>query len=70
MFWQLRIFFFLNKLNVGSIICNMWCIESPYKRMEMWAPPFLKFNTYGIIFCFVQGTVKYDLFEKCFSFIT
>ena len=47
-----RGYFFLNKINIGIFIMNSWCIENPYKQMDMWATPFLKFNTYGILFVF------------------
>ena len=62
--WQLGIYRFLNKLNVGIFIVNIWCIENPYKQINMWATPFLKFNMYSIIFCFAQMFIKYHLFEK------
>ena len=69
MVWQLWIYYFLNKLYVGNLIFNIWCIENPYKWMDMWATPFLKINTNSITFCFPQRTIKYDFFEKYFSFV-
>ena len=65
---QLYIYCFLNELYVGSFIFKIWCIENPYKWMNMWATPFLKFNTNSIAFCFPQRTIKYDYFEKNFVF--
>ena len=35
----------------------------------MWAIPFFKFNTYNIILCCYQWTMKYDIFEKYFNSI-
>ena len=37
--------------------------------MNMWATPFLKFNTYSIIFYFLQWTIKYNFFEKYYNFV-
>ena len=70
MVWQLCIYCFLNKVDVVCFILNIWCIENPYKKMDMWATSFLKFNTYCIIFCFIQWTTKYDLFKKILQLYT
>ena len=69
MAWQLRFYCFYNRLKEGNFILNIWCIGNPYKGMDMWATPFMKFNTYSITFCFSQWTIKYDFFEKYFNFI-
>ena len=50
---------------VSSInLIDIWCIENPYKRMDMWTTPILKFNTYSLIFCFTQWFFNYDIFEN------
>ena len=68
MVWPLSIYCFLNILNVGSFILNISRIEIPYKRMDMWASSILKFKTYSMIL-FHPSAIKYNFFEKYFSFI-
>ena len=55
MVWQLYIHAFLNEVDESSFILNNWCIEYPYKIVDMCATSFLNFNTFGIIFCFTKG---------------
>ena len=64
MVWQLCIYYFLNKLYAGSFIFNIWCIENPYKWMDMWTTSLLKFNTNSMIICFPQWIINYNFFEK------
>ena len=64
MVWQLRIHCFFNKLNIGSFILNILCVENPYKRMGMWATSISRFNAYSMKNRFAQWNLKYDLFEK------
>ena len=62
MVWDLRIYCFLNKIYVVAFTFNNWCIENPYKRMDVCATLFLKFNSCSIIFYFSQWNIKFDFF--------
>ena len=55
MVWQMCIYSFLNEFHISSFIFIIWCTENPYEWMDIWATPFLKFNTFSI-FYFPKGS--------------